>query len=108
MSVWREADVESIQSINLIAVNPAVRKGRPYIVGTTVTVADVAMAKIYHGQDADGIAEWYGLSLPQVYAALSYYYDHKDDIDEQIRSQIRRAETLKDQALGNEGSLLSG
>lgn len=95
-------------SINLIAVNPTVRRGRPFIVGTTVTVADVAMAKIYHHQDADGIAEWYGLSLPQVYAALSYYYDHKAEIDEQIRNQIRRAEALKDQAIGNEGSLLSG
>ena len=102
------ASAETIQSINLIAINPKVRNGRPYIVGTTVTVADVAIAKIYHNQDADGIADWYGLTLPQVYAALAYYYDHKPDLDEQIRSQIRRAEDLKERRVGNEGSLLPG
>ena len=66
-----------LQSINLIAINPKVRNGRPYIIGTTLTVADVAIAKIYHHQDPDGIADWYGLTLPQVYVALAYYYDHK-------------------------------
>ena len=98
--------METIQSINLIAINPKVRKGRPYIVGTTVTVADVAITKIYHGEEADGIAAWYGLSLSQVYAALSYYYDHKHEMDEQIRAQIRRAEELKDKRVGNARSLL--
>lgn len=96
-----------MQSINLIAINPKVRKGRPYIVGTTVTVADVAIAHIYHRQNADGIADWYSLTLPQVYAALSYYYDHKSDMDEQIRTQIRHAEELEEKRVGNEGSLLS-
>ena len=96
-----------MESINLIAINPKVRRGRPHIVGTTITVADVAIAHVYHGQDADGIADWYALSLPQVYAALSYYYDHKAEIDEQIRAQIRHAEELEENRVGNEGSLLS-
>lgn len=99
--------METIQSINLIAINPKVRNGRPYIVGTTVTVADVAIAKIYHGQDADGIADWYGLTLPQVYAALAYYYDHKAEMDDQVRELLRRAEELKEKRVGNAGSLLS-
>lgn len=99
--------MNTIQSINLIATNPKVRNGRPFIVGTTLTVADIAIAKIYHGQDADGIASWYGLTLPQVYAALAYYYDHKQDIDEQVRNQIRKAEELTNERFGNEGSLLS-
>lgn len=98
--------MEAIQSINLIAINPKVRKGRPYIIGTTITVSDIAIAKIYHGQDADGIADWYGLTLPQVYAALAYYYDHKAEMDEQIRTQIRRAQELKEKRVGNTGSLL--
>ena len=97
----------SNQSINVIAVNPEVRNGRPHIVGTTVTVADIAIAKIYHDQDADGIADWYGLTLAQVYAALSYYYDNKAAMDEQVRQLIRHAEDLKAKRVGNEGSLLS-
>jgi uncharacterized protein (DUF433 family) len=96
-----------IQSINVIAVNPEVRNGRPHIVGTTVTVADIAIAKIYHAQDADGIADWYGLTLAQVYAGLSYYYENKSALDDQIKELIRHAEDLKAKRVGNEGSLLS-
>ena len=98
--------METIQSIDLIAINPNVRSGRPILVGTTITVADIAVAKIYHNLDADGIADWYGLSLAQVYAALAYYYEHRDVLDEQIRSQIRRAEELTERRSGGEHSLL--
>jgi uncharacterized protein (DUF433 family) len=97
-----------VQSINLIAVSSTVRNGRPYLIGTTVTVADVVMARLFHHQDADEIAGWYQLTLSQVYAALAYYYEHKSDIDEQIRQRIRRAEDLAEKRIGNEGSLLSG
>lgn len=98
---------EQVQAIQVIAVNPHVRSGRPYIIGTSVTVADVAIAKNYHNQDADGIADWYGLTLPQVYGALAYYYEHKADLDQIIRDQIKRAENLKEKRIGNGNSLLS-
>lgn len=93
--------------INLIAINPKVRNGRAYIVGTTVTVMDVAIATTYHGKDADGIADWYSLTLAQVHAALAYYYDHKSEMDELIHQQIRRTDELWEKRVGNEGSLLS-
>lgn len=96
----------TVQRIEQIAIDERVRGGRPYIIGTSVTVADVAVVKIYHGQDADGIAQWFGLSLPQVYAALAYYYEHKDDIDAEIRDRMRRAEDLKANYAGRSDSLL--
>ncbi len=89
--------MNTVQTIDLIAIDPYVRSGRPHILGTTVTVSDVAIAKLYHNQDVDGIADWYGLSLSQVYAALAYYYEHKDAIDLAIRQQITRSELLKEQ-----------
>lgn len=98
--------MQTVQSINLIAIDERVRHGRPYILNTSVTVSDVAIVKIYHGQDADGIADWYGLTLPQVYAALAYYYENRDTIDDDIRTQIRRAEQLKEEGIGSEDSLL--
>ena len=97
----------TIQAIEAIGIDPKIRSGRPYLVGTTVTVADVAMARLYHGLDAEVIADWYGLNLPQTYAALAYYYDHKLETDDQVRSQIRRAEALKEQRVGAAHSLLS-
>jgi len=98
--------MQMIQSINQIATDSRVRNGRPYIMGTSVTVADVAIVKIYHAQDADGIAQWYGLDLSQVYAALAYYYEHKEAMDADIRVQIRRAEALRENRAGGQDSLL--
>ena len=92
--------MDTVLAINLIVVDPNIRNGRPYILGTSVTVADVAIAKLYHAQDADGIADWYALTLPQVYSALAYYYEHKTEVDQQVRSQIRRAEVLKEKRVG--------
>ncbi|HEX9922762.1 MAG TPA: DUF433 domain-containing protein [Anaerolineae bacterium] len=97
---------DQVQAIQVIAVNPNVRSGRPFIIGTSVTVADVAMAKNYHNQDADGIADWYGLTLPQVYGALAYYYEHKTELDQTIRAQIKQAEDLKEKRIGGGNSLL--
>lgn len=65
-----------------------------------MTVSDIVIAKLYHDKDADGIADWYGLSLPQVYAALAYYYEHKEQIDQEIRQQISRAQWLREQRVG--------
>ena len=99
--------MQTVQAINLIAVSPDIRSGRPHIVGSTVTVSDVAVAHLYHRQDADGIAEWYGLGLAQVYAALAYYYDHKAEIDQQIRATILQSESMKEQRVGGKNTLLS-
>ena len=98
--------METVQAINMIAVDPEVRRGRAFVLGTTVTVADIAVAKVYHGLDPDGLVDWYGLTLPQVYAALAYYYAHKDAIDQQSQDQIRRAEALKKKRVGGENALL--
>ena len=101
------AIADIVQTINLIAINPNVRQGRPYLIGTSITVADIAIAKNYHHLDADGIADWYGLSLPQVYGALTYYYQHKENIDDLIYLQIKKAEQAKEEKIGTKTALLS-
>jgi uncharacterized protein (DUF433 family) len=98
--------MEQVISINSIAVDPAVRSGRPYIIGTSVTVADVVIAHVYHRLDADGIADWYNLTLAQTHAALAYYYDHQAETDELVRTLIRKADTLLETRPGNERSLV--
>ncbi len=101
--------METTLSINLISTNPKVRGGRPCIAGTGLRVTDVVMASIYHLQSADEIAVGYGITLAQVYAALAYYYEHKAELDEDIRAQIATARALKEKHLANGNrSLLSG
>ena len=68
-------------------------RGRPYIIGPSITVANVAIVKIYHGQDVDGIAQWFDISLPSVYVALAYYYEKKEVIDADIRAVSSGRET---------------
>ena len=100
--------MDTILSINLIATNPKIRSGRPYIVGTTITVADIAIVKVFQMLDADGIADYYQLSLPQVYAALAYYYEHKAEIDASIEERRKIAATYKEQRIGSRHKPLFG
>jgi uncharacterized protein (DUF433 family) len=93
--------METIQSINLIAINPKVRSGRPYIVGTTLEVSVIAIAKIVHMRSPEEIAVDYGVSLTQVYAALAYYYDHKAEIDATIEERRKLADEYKEKRVGS-------
>lgn len=98
--------METIASIDLITVNPQRRGGRPCIVGTSVRVTDIVMAHIFHHRSPGEIASDYELSLAQVHAALSYYYQHKEALDEDIRKQVATARALKEQAVDRGGDSL--
>ena len=98
----------TIESINLIGIDPHIRSGRPYLIGTTITVADLVVTKIFQQRNPDEIAEDYEISLSQVYAALTYYYDHKAEIDASIAEQRRLAETMKEQRVGSRHKPLFG
>ncbi len=101
--------MDTILSIDLITSNPKVRGGRPCIAGTGLRVTDVAIASVIHLRTPDQIATDYGVSLAQVYAALAYYYEHKSDLDQDIRQQLNTARTLKEEHLANGGrSILPG
>src|SRR5260221_5206063 len=95
--------MDTILSINLITSNQKVRSGRPCIAGTGLRVTDVVIASVFHLQSPDEIAAGYGVSLAQVHAALAYYYEHKADLDQDVREQIATAKALKEQHLANGG-----
>jgi uncharacterized protein (DUF433 family) len=88
----------TIHSINLIVSNPNVRNGRPYIAGTTITVADIAIAMISHRLDAAGIAEYFRIGHDKVHAALAYYYANRDAMDDQIRALIKQGARFAEDA----------
>lgn len=83
--------MQVVHSIDLIVSNTAVRNGRPCIAGTELKVTDIVMANLFHTRTAEQIATDYTLSLAQVYAALAYYYEHKTELDQDIRQQILQA-----------------
>jgi uncharacterized protein (DUF433 family) len=93
--------MDTIQNIQLIVTNPTIRGGRPCIAGTSLRVTDVVMATIFHDRLPGQIASDYSISLAQVHAALAYYYEHKNDLDADIRQQLETAQMLKEKALGS-------
>lgn len=76
------------------------RDGRPraYIADTRVRVQDVYVMSEVEGQTPDEIVRALPhLSLAQVHAALSYYFDHRDAILEELREDEDLAKRLQSQ-----------
>jgi uncharacterized protein (DUF433 family) len=70
-------------------------KGVPMITGTQIKVVEVVLDRMAHHWDADEIHRQHpSLSLAQIYAALTYYYDHQDEIDKDIEDRLRREDEL--------------
>lgn len=83
-----------------------IRGGKLHIIGTRITVSDIALWHFRQGYSLNEIAVKYDLSLAAVHAAISYYYDHKAEIDREIedgRAAYRRLKasspSLLDQSL---------
>lgn len=100
--------METIEAINLITRNPGIRNGRPIIADTGIEVSVIAIAKIAHGQTPEEIAAEYALTLPQVYAALAYYYDHKAQVDATIQERRKLAQAMKENRIGSRHQPLFG
>jgi uncharacterized protein (DUF433 family) len=66
--------------------------GTPGILGTAISVAELAAEHLGYGWNA---ADLHGqhpdLTLGQIYSALAYYYDHQDAINQDVRQRIQAA-----------------
>ena len=78
-----------------IEITPGVRGGKPRVAGTRICVSDVVIWT-EQGQSPEEIVTDFGqLTLADVYAALAYYHDHRETIDQQIRDTETFAESMK-------------
>ncbi len=69
---------------------------RPYLEGTGLKVADIAVDTVVWALSPREICDNYPkLSLAQVHAALAYYYDHQAEIDAHIREDVRESSALR-------------
>lgn len=79
-----------------IKTDKKIRGGEPIIAGTGIRVLDIAIRYELMGMSPDEILVAFPhLNLSQVHDALSYYYEHKDEIDGKWRNEIEEIETLK-------------
>ncbi len=81
-----------------IEISSDVRAGKPRIAGTRIAVEDVAVMHLKMGYSLIEIAGKYDLSLASVYAAMAYYFDHREEIDTRIVEEEEQIQVLKQQS----------
>jgi uncharacterized protein (DUF433 family) len=69
--------------------------GKPRIAGHRITVQDIVVWHERMGWSVDEIAGEYGLSLADIYAALAYYFAHRERIDRSIEESKAFVEEMK-------------
>jgi uncharacterized protein (DUF433 family) len=94
MVVGREIHMSTL-IIEHIERTPGICGGRPRITGRRITVAHIASAHKEADLSAKEIASEFGLTLGQVHAALSYYYDHREEIEQSMRDDEAFAEEMR-------------
>jgi uncharacterized protein (DUF433 family) len=81
-----------------IEATAGVAGGRPRIAGHRITVEDIVIWHERLGHGADEIATEYDLTLADVYAALAYYFDHREEIDRQMKQGEAFVSALRDRS----------
>ncbi len=70
--------------------------GQPRIAGTRLKIQHIVLEYERLGWSPDQTCDAHpGITLAQVHAAISYYYDHKEVLDKSIREDKEFAERLK-------------
>ena len=81
-----------------IVATPGTCGGKPRIAGHRIRVQDIALWHERLGYSvAEIVAHYPQLTLAEVHAALAYYYDHQEEIQQDIREAEALVATLKTQ-----------
>ena len=74
--------------------------GVAWIAGTKTKVIEVVLDKLAYGWSTEEIyfQHYRQLSLAQIHAALSYYYDHQAEFDAEIKRQEQEVKELREKA----------
>ncbi len=78
--------MQTLTDVKYIVRDPAVLNGVPTIEGHRIAVYHLAWW-YRQGQTAEQLAHEFHLALSQVYAALVYYLDHQQEVDQQLEDQ---------------------
>jgi uncharacterized protein (DUF433 family) len=70
--------------------------GRACIAGHRIRVVDIVAWHEMRGYSPDEVVGMFpGITLADVHAALAYYFDHREEIEEEFRNEDEVAERLK-------------
>jgi uncharacterized protein (DUF433 family) len=70
--------------------------GAAWIGETTMKVVELVVTRAAYGWSPEELAFQYPhLTLGQIYSALAYYWDHRDELDRDIARRLARVDALK-------------
>ena len=85
--------------ISQIQSQPDVCGGKPCIAGTRVRVQDIYVWHELQSLSADEIVSRFPqITLAGVYSALAYYWEHRDELQRQMREESAFVEALKERS----------
>lgn len=74
-------------------------RGVAWITGANTKVIEVVLDRVAYGWRPEEIHFQHSyLSLAQIHAALTYYYDHQTELDGEIMRQLREVEAFAEAA----------
>jgi len=73
--------------------------GVPYIAGTTMKVVELVEAQQAYGWSPEEVHfQFPHLTLGMVHGALAYYWDHREEVDSDLKRRLRLADEYRQQA----------
>jgi uncharacterized protein (DUF433 family) len=89
----REKRIMSDLGRQHITKTPGVCGGRACIAGQRIRVSDIVVWHEQRGYSPDEVVDLFpGITLADVYAALAYYFDNRQEIEEEFRKGQEWAE----------------
>jgi len=68
----------------------------PLISGTTMKVVELVLAQTAYGWTAEELhIQFSHLTLGQIYSALAYYWDHREELDVDIENRINKVDAIR-------------
>jgi len=68
----------------------------PLISGTTMKVVELVLAQTAYGWTAEELhIQFSHLTLGQIYSALAYYWDHREELDIDIENRIKKVDAIR-------------
>ncbi len=68
----------------------------PVIAGTTMKVIELVLAQAAYGWSAEELnLQFPYLTLGQIYSALAYYWDHREELDVDIERRVEKADRIQ-------------
>jgi len=67
----------------------------PLISGTTMKVVELVLAQAAYGGGAEELhLQFPYLTLGQIYSALAYYWDHREELDSNIEKRLEKVDRI--------------